>query len=112
MEIKKMMFSQNLSETNLLDRAVPDPSQKSKLSKNKNIKILIVEDNLMVQFALKEMLSQLGYNAEFASDGKKALASYRSDYNLILMDIEIPGLNGIEVTQIIRSIEKNLEVTH
>lgn len=84
----------------------PLPNSKT-IQPKQNIKILIVEDNMIVRFSLLEMLKQLGYSADFVEDGKAALAGYQSDYHLILMDIDIPYLNGLEVTQIIRAIEKN-----
>lgn len=84
------------------------PSEKpNKAQSNQKIKILVVEDNMIIQFSLSEMLKNLGYVADFVEDGKAALVSYCKDYHLILMDIDIPCLNGLEVTQIIRAIEKN-----
>lgn len=79
-------------------------------AKSPILKILIVEDSFMVRAALEEMLSQLGYSADFAQDGKTALALYRSDYHLILMDIELPDIDGITITQTIRSIERDQHV--
>src|SRR6185312_11440245 len=51
-----------------------------------------------------------GYLADFASDGKTALALYQSHYNLILMDIGLPDFDGIAVTKTIRSIERDKKV--
>lgn len=85
---------------------------KNKTQSRQTVKILIVEDNKLAQFALEAMLSKLGYSADFVEDGKSALAAYRADYHLILMDIDIPYLNGLEVTQIIRAIEKNHHFQH
>lgn len=77
---------------------------------NKTIKLLIVEDNRIVQVALQEMLAQLGYKADIASDGKTALALYNSQYHLILMDIDLPDIDGITITKVIRTIEKDRHV--
>jgi CheY-like chemotaxis protein len=79
----------------------------NKAQSKQKVKILIVEDNMIVRFFLSEMLKKLGYFADFVEDGKAALSSYCADYHLILMDLDIPCLNGLEVTQIIRAIEKN-----
>lgn len=97
--------SREYQKTQPLPQSKTMPSAKS-LS-NQKIKILIVEDNTIVRFSLSEMLKKLGYDADFVEDGKAALTQYRSDYHLILMDIDIPFINGLEVTQIIRAIEKN-----
>ncbi len=69
-------------------------------------KILIVEDNQLVQYALEAMLSKLGRKADFAPNGKKALALYNTGYRLILMDIDLPDIDGVTVTKTIREIEK------
>ena len=71
-----------------------------------NIKLLIVEDNQILQCCLKAMLFNLGLTADIASDGKTALALYNQNYRLILMDIDLPDINGIEVTKTIRWVEK------
>ncbi len=68
--------------------------------------ILIVEDNQMVQLALQAMLSKLGLKADIVSDGKTALAFYNQNYCLILMDIDLPDMSGVEVTRQIRLLEK------
>lgn len=73
---------------------------------DRKIKILVVEDNFLTQCVIEQMLTTLGYCADFAEDGKTALALYSSNYPLILMDIELPDFNGIEVTKVIRRIEE------
>jgi CheY-like chemotaxis protein len=82
------------------------------ISKNPSIKILIVEDNFLTQCAIKQMLIELGYCADFAEDGKNALALYHPQYKLILMDIELPDFTGIEATKIIRKMEKEQYTPH
>lgn len=73
------------------------------------IRILVVEENRIVRHALQEMFKILGLNinVDFVSDGKSALLLYSPIYHLILMDIEMSSLDGIEVTQVIRAFERN-----
>ncbi len=99
-KMEKIIKTQKIGSTGFQRNILPN-------SKTKKIKILVVEDNSIVRLYLEAMLSNLGYTADFAEDGKTALKAYSSKYHLILMDIEIPYLNGIEVTQIIRAIEKS-----
>jgi len=60
--------------------------------------LLIVDDDPLVCQSLKEMLTLEGYTADAVTDGHAALAKLReSDYQLVLSDIQMPGLNGIEL---------------
>lgn len=67
--------------------------------------ILVVEDNKINQTILKRMLERLGYKSDIAEDGKVAikLLQKRRDYELIFMDLEMPILDGISCTMILRS---------
>ncbi len=78
-------------------------------SKKRSCRLLIVEDNQLIQFALQAMLNKLGVKADIAPDGKTALAMYSDKYRLILMDIDLPDISGLEVTKVIRLLEKTNE---
>ena len=69
----------------------------------KELRILLVEDNLVSQKVAMGMLRKLGYAAQAAADGKEALAMIgEQDYDLIFMDVQMPGLGGLETTAMIR----------
>lgn len=62
--------------------------------------ILVVEDNVLNADILSFFLSDYGYRYEIAENGFKAVEMYENDkYDLILMDIMLPGLNGYEATR-------------
>lgn len=66
-------------------------------------KILIVDDIVINRMLLAELIKKLGYKYSQASNGKEALEKLESDHiDLILMDIEMPVMNGIETTRYIR----------
>jgi signal transduction histidine kinase/CheY-like chemotaxis protein len=73
----------------------------------KNINILVVEDNLINQKLIVRILQKRGYLVDTANDGKEAMEklSY-SNYDLVLMDIQMPEMDGIEATELIRKKEK------
>ena len=75
-------------------------------------KILIVEDDISSTFFLKEVLEETGVELEFATDGITALNYCQDDrsINLVLMDIQIPFLNGFETTIKIKNIRPDLPV--
>ncbi len=78
----------------------------------KQNKILVVEDNPLIQFALKSMLQQLDYDFDLAVNGFEALqlAEKTSDYSIVFMDIDLPDMSGIEVTQMLLSRENTKHV--
>ena len=68
-----------------------------------NKDLLIVDDEILVCESLKEMLSLEGYTVDAVPDGAAALAKIKEDrYQLIISDIRMPGLNGIELLKIVK----------
>lgn len=69
----------------------------------KNFKILLVEDEEQMSMFIEMELTHEGYKVDVAYDGREALEKVENtEYQLILLDIMIPGLNGIEVCRRIR----------
>lgn len=73
----------------------------------KNYKILLAEDNLMSQKIVKGVISKMGYGIDIANNGLEAVDMYKSnDYDIILMDIQMPVMDGITATKEIRNYER------
>ncbi|MBF7074865.1 response regulator [Glaciecola sp. MH2013] len=72
-----------------------------------NSRILLVEDNPVNQMIAMKMLSKWDCHVELADDGKKAIDMLEmNDYHLVLMDLQMPVMGGIEATQLIRASNK------
>lgn len=76
-------------------------------SKQKSKHVLLVEDNLLNQKFAMAVLKMKGYTWDLAENGKIGVELYENnEYEAILMDIQMPIMNGIEATIEIRRIEE------
>ena len=75
----------------------------------KKFKILLVDDDVKSSMLLKRFIETEGYEVHFAPDGLTGLEMYRKiSPDLILLDINMPGMNGFEMAQTIRSTDKHV----
>ena len=74
--------------------------------KEEAMRILVVEDDQMIREGISEYLSEFGYTIIEAGDGKEALEKFNNDINLVILDIQIPYINGLEVLREIRRTSK------
>ena len=70
---------------------------------NKKWKTLLLEDNTLFAETLKDFLEDKGFDIDIASDGEEAISkSYYNNYDIYLLDINVPGVNGVEFLKMIR----------
>lgn len=76
-----------------------------------NIKILVVEDNKINQMITKKILNKMKLNCELVDNGEAAVDLVKNNhYDVVLMDIHMPGISGIEATTMIRTFDKDLTI--
>jgi len=75
------------------------------------LKVLVAEDNPVNQRVVLKMLERLGVRADLATDGAQAIAAVaKVRYDLVLMDVQMPQVDGLTATQEIRArLAKNLQ---
>ncbi|MCY3024247.1 MAG: response regulator, partial [Planctomycetota bacterium] len=72
-----------------------------------NMKILVAEDNPVNVKLVVRLLERAGVRADIADNGVKALQALKQkDYDLALMDVQMPEMDGVQVTQAVRELEK------
>jgi CheY-like chemotaxis protein len=77
------------------------------------VRVLVVDDDEMIRTVFRDILGYHGYQAILAEDGNKALeilSDPRNDIALVVLDLIMPGLSGMEVYTSIRKVRPDIEI--
>jgi DNA-binding response OmpR family regulator len=79
--------------------------------RNKNKRVLIVDDEPDVTVVLKQVLDENGFEADSYDDPRLALNNFKANmYDLLLLDIKMPDINGLDLYQEMRKIDDKVKV--
>ena len=92
-------------------RSLPTDAIRMPETERKKFRILVVDDELAVRDSLKEWLAEEGYTVSMAASGSEALAALDAGtFHLMLLDIKMPGMDGVEVLERAKSRSPDLAV--
>ncbi|WEK20112.1 MAG: response regulator [Candidatus Pedobacter colombiensis] len=103
---KLSFFKTNICDDDWDEHHKNELALKPDLESRKRIKVLIVEDNAINQLLVIKLLQKHGYETTVAENGKVALRKYTTaDFDIILMDLQMPEMDGYETTIHIRDLK-------
>ncbi len=98
--LKRVFNLQDNSKAKIIDNSDGIKEQRKKF------KILLAEDNFINQKVATRILSDAGYNTDPVNNGAEAFEAIKEkDYNLVLMDVQMPEVDGLMATQMVRKLE-------
>ncbi len=109
--LNKPVVQSELLDTiiHLLDLEHEAETSPTPLFEGPSLRILVAEDGLANQQVAIGMLKAAGHNPTIAKDGREAIAFWQSgDFDIILMDMHMPEMDGIDATKTIRAMEKEI----
>ena len=105
LDIMMDTFSKKASEFKRRDKNT-DQELDTELAKKMPLRILLVDDNKTNQKLASLVLGRLGYKPAIATNGAEAVSKqFEGNYDVILMDIEMPEMDGVDATMAIREAE-------
>ncbi len=87
------------------------PTQRLVKNASEQLRVLVVEDHIVSQRVITRLLEKAGHHATLANNGQMAVELYtQNDFDLVIMDVQMPVLNGFEATAKIRKLDRERNI--
>jgi DNA-binding response OmpR family regulator len=91
--------------------STPLPSSQASDTRTRKERLLVVEDEESLAVGIRDALERAGYHVELAFDGTSALTAARAlEFDLVLLDLMLPGMSGLEVLRALRQERRDVRV--
>jgi CheY-like chemotaxis protein len=105
----KFCFTVDIESTNKTEHENTNDGTNEPVELNGKPKLLLVEDNPISRKVEQKLLHEAGYNVDCVENGQEAVDYVKKGiYNLVLMDIELKDMDGLEATKIIRELSDDM----
>lgn len=109
--LKKGILTSNNCRTGIGDRYYPEKRKYTDNSTPYQYKILIIDDESDITSALKCGMELHGFKVDVFNEPLKALSNYTvGTYNLLIIDVKMPRMNGFELYKVIRKLDKGIRI--
>ena len=109
--LKKGILTSNNCRTGIGDRYYPEKRKYTDNSTPYQYKILIIDDESDITSALKCGMELQGFKVDVFNEPLKALSNYTvGTYNLLILDVKMPRMNGFELYKVIRKLDKGIRI--
>lgn len=106
--VSQRRVAEKLGQAQVLREPVPRAAERSPEPASAGVRVLLAEDNMVNQKVAKAMLEKLGCIVEVAIHGAQAVERFREQpYDLIVMDCQMPVMDGLQATREIRLVERD-----
>ena len=93
------------------EKGFSDKLETGRIASSREYRVLVAEDNRVNQNVIKMLVKKMGYHPTVVSDGVEAIEAWQSNtFDLILMDVQMPRLDGLSATKEIRRMEREREI--